>query len=312
LPFRFVGFTEIEEVIDMRVLVTGATGLIGGAVAHRLKEGGHEIVGLARSEASAAKLLDRGFVAEIGELADPVNLASAVRGVDAVVHAASPNDQNAASLDEIATRAILEAQRGTGKRFIYTSGSLVYGSTGDTSATEDTPLNPVEMVRWRQALEREILAAGAEGVRPVVIRPAWVYGNWGGAAMMMFAAAKEHGAALHVGDGQNRWSTVHTDDLADLYALALERAPAGSVFNGAHGSAPRLVEIARAASELGGAGGRVAAWPLDEARKVLWGFADAIASDQIISGEKAKRELGWNPRRASIIDELRAYALAVA
>jgi hypothetical protein len=81
---------------------------------------------------------------------------------------------------------------------------------------------------------------------------------------------------------------------------------------GAHGSAPRLVEIARAASELGGARGRVAAWPLDEARKVLWGFADAIASDQIISGEKAKRELGWNPWRASIIDELRAYALAVA
>jgi nucleoside-diphosphate-sugar epimerase len=312
LPFRFVGFTEIEEVIDMRVLVTGATGLIGGAVAHRLKEGGHEIVGLARSEASAAKLLDRGFVAEMGELADPVSLASAVRGVDAVVHAASPNDQNAASLDEIATRAILEAQRGTGKRFIYTSGSLVYGSTGDTSATEDTPLNPVEMVRWRQALEREILAAGAEGVRPVVIRPAWVYGNWGGAAMMMVGAAKEHGAALHVGDGQNRWSTVHADDLADLYALALERAPAGSVYNGAHGPAPRLVEIARAASELGGAGGRVAAWPLDEARKVLWGFADAIASDQIISGEKAKRELGWNPWRASIIDELRAYALAVA
>ena len=134
----------------MRVLVTGATGLIGGAVAHRLKEGGHEIVGLARSEASAAKLLDRGFVAELGELADPASLASAVRGVDAVVHAASPNDQNAASLDEIATRAILEAQRGTSKPFIYTSGSLVYGSTGDMSATEHTPLNPVEMVRWRR------------------------------------------------------------------------------------------------------------------------------------------------------------------
>ena len=126
------------------------------------------------------------------------------------------------------------------------------------------------------------------------------------------ALAKDHGAALHVGDGQNRWSTVHAEDLADLYALALERAPAGSVFNGAHGSAPRLVEIAHAASELGGAGGRVAAWPLDEARKVLWGFADAIASDQVISGEKAKRELGWNPSRASIIDELHAYALAVA
>lgn len=295
----------------MRVLVTGATGLIGSAVAQRLKEGGHDVVGLARSEASAAKLLDRGFAAEMGELADPTSLAAAVRGVDAVVHAASPNDQNAASLDEFATRAILQVQRGTGKHFIYTSGSLVYGSTGGTPATEDTPLNPVEMVRWREGLEREIRAAAAEGVHPVIIRPAWVYGNWGGAAMMMVAAAREHGAALHVGDGQNRWSTVHAEDLADLYALALERAPAGSVFNGAHGSA-RLVEIARAASELGGAGGRVAAWPLDEARKVLWGFADAIASDQIISAEKAKRELGWNPSQASIIDELHAYALAVA
>jgi nucleoside-diphosphate-sugar epimerase len=307
-----VRVTEIEEVIDMRVLVTGATGLIGGAVAHRLKEGGHEIVGLARSEASAAKLIDQGFATLTGELADPMSLTSAVRSVDAVVHAASPNDQNAAALDEIATRAILEAQRGTGKRLIYTSGSLLYGSTGDTPAAEDTPLNPVEMVLWRQTLEREILAAAAEGVHPVVIRPAWVYGNWGGAAMMMVATAKEHGAALHVGDGQNRWSTVHADDLADLYALALERAPSGSVFNGAHGPATRLVEIARAASELGGAGGRVAAWPLDEARKVLWGFADAIASDQIISGEKAKRELGWHPSRAPIIDELHAYALAVA
>jgi nucleoside-diphosphate-sugar epimerase len=296
----------------MRVLVTGATGLIGGAVAHRLKEGGLEIVGLARSDASAARLVDRGFVVVKGELGDPASLAVAVRGVDAVVHAASPNDQNAAALDGIATRAILQALRGTGQRFIYTSGSLVYGPTGDTPATEDTPLNPVEMVRWRQPLEREVLAAAAEGVHPVVIRPAWVYGNWGGAAMMMVAAAREHGVALHVGDGRNRWSTVHADDLADLYALALERAPAGSVFNGAHGSATRLVEIARAASELGGAGGRVAAWPLDEARKVLWGFADAIATDQTISGDKARHELGWLPSRASIIDEMRAYALAAA
>ena len=120
----------------------------------------------------------------------------------------------------------LNVSAGTDKRFIYTSGSLVYGSTGDTSATEDTPLNPVEMVRWRQALEREILAAGTEGVHPVVIRPAWVYGNWGGAAMMMVAAAKEHGAALLSVTVKNRWSTVHADDLADLYALALERAPA--------------------------------------------------------------------------------------
>ena len=125
--------------------------------------------------------------------------------------------------------------------------------------------------------------------------------------MMMYGSAKEHGAARYVGDGQNRWTTVHADDLADLYLLALEKAPAASIFNGAHGAAVPLIDIARAASEPAGAQGRVTEWPLDEARQTLWGFADAIACDQVISGELAQSELGWTPSRHSIIDDLRSY-----
>lgn len=296
----------------MRVLITGATGLIGGAVARRLKAGGHEVVGLARSKASAGKLAKDGFVVVRGELSDAASVASAARVADAVIHAASPNDENAAIYDETATRAIIEALRGTGKRLVYTSGCFVYGPTGDAPATEDRPLNPLELVRWRQGLEVEVLTAATEGVQPMVIRPAWVYGNWGGTAMMMYGAAKEDGVARYIGDGQNRWSTVHADDLADLYALSLERAPVSSIFNGAHGPATPLIEIARAASEAAGAGGRVATWPLEEARQALWGFADAIACDQTISGEKAARELGWRPSRHSIVDELLSYKSATA
>lgn len=296
----------------MRVLVTGATGLIGGAVARRLQSGGHDVVGLARSEASAGKLAGGGFSVMPGDLADAASVAAAARVVDAVVHAASPGDQNTAAYDEAATRAVIEVLHGTSKRFVYTSGCLVYGPTGDTPATEDSPLNPIELVRWRQKLESEILAAAAEGVHSIVIRPGWVYGGWGGSAMMMYGAAKEHGVARHVGDGRNRWTTVHADDLADLYALSLEQAPAGAIFNGVHGAPTPLIEIARAASEAAGAEGRVEAWPLDEARQTLWAFADAIACDQVISGEKAKRELGWRPTRRSIVDELRAYASVAA
>ncbi|QCB43255.1 NAD-dependent epimerase/dehydratase family protein [Sphingomonas sp. PAMC26645] len=296
----------------MRVLVTGATGLIGGAVTRRLAAAGHSVVGLVRSDASAAKLTDLGYQAMHGDLADPASVASAAQGVDAVVHAASPSDQNMATYDVAATRAIIDALRGTSKRFVYTSGCLVYGPTGDTPATEDSPLHPVELVQFRQALEAEILGAVADSVHPVVIRPAWVYGNRSGTAMMMYDAAKEHGAARYVGDGQNRWTTVHTDDLADLYLLALEKASAASIFNGAHGPAIPLVEIARAASEAAGTEGRVAEWPLDEARQALWGFADAIACDQLVSGELAERKLGWNPSRHSIIDELRSYAAVAA
>jgi nucleoside-diphosphate-sugar epimerase len=126
--------------------------------------------------------------------------------------------------------------------------------------------------------------------------------------MMMYGSVQEHGAARYVGNGQNRWTCVHVDDLADLYLLALEKAPAASIFNGAHGVAITLVDIARAASESAGAEGRVSAWPLDEARQSLGGFADAIACDQLVSGERAKRELGWRPSRHSILDELRSYA----
>ncbi|WP_132741855.1 hypothetical protein [Sphingomonas sp. PP-F2F-A104-K0414] len=90
--------------------------------------------------------------------------------------------------------------------------------------------------------------------------------------------------------------------------LALEKAPAASIYNGAHDVAVPLIEIARAASEGAGAGGQLAEWPLGEARQVLGSFADAIACDQVVSGQRAVRELGWHPSRHSIVDELRSYA----
>ena len=296
----------------MRILVTGATGLIGGAVARRLASAGHEVVGLARSDASAAKLAERGYTAVHGDLADVASIADAARGADAIVHAASAGDQNRAAYDEAATRAIVDALRGTAKRFVYTSGCLLYGATGDTPATEADPLYPLDLVRFRQALEGKVLAAAADGVHAIVIRPAWVYGDRGGTAMMMVGSAKEHGTARYVGDGKNRWTTVHADDLADLYLLALDKAPVASIFNGAHGAAIPLIEIARAASEGAGAEGRVAEWPLDDARQALWGFADAIACDQVISGQLAEVELGWSPSHHSIVDELRSYGPTAA
>ena len=144
---------------------------MSGAVSRRLASAGHEVVALARSDASAAKLADQGYTAVHGDLADAASIAGAARGVDAVVHAASPGDQNMAAYDEAATRAIIDALRGTARRFVYTSGCLLYGATGDTPATEASPLYPIDLVRFRQALEGKILAAAADGLHSIVIRP---------------------------------------------------------------------------------------------------------------------------------------------
>jgi nucleoside-diphosphate-sugar epimerase len=281
--------------------------LIGGAVARRLLARGHTVVGLARSDRAAATQNAQGILIARGDLSDPASVANAVGQADAVVHAASPNDQHTAEYDEAATRTILAVLDGSGKRFVYTSGALVYGSTGDFAATEETPLHPIELVRWRVALEQEILGATRRGIHPIVIRPGWVYGHGGGAAMMMYRSARSNGAARHVGDGNNRWSTVHAGDLAELYALAIERAEPATIYNGVSGAPVRLIDISQAASEAAGAKGRTQAWPVEEARQQLGAFADALALDQVVSGELAERALGWRAAAPDILTELRTH-----
>ena len=134
----------------------------------------------------------------------------------------SPGDLNTAAYDVGAARAILDALRASSKRFIYTSGCLVYGATGDTPATEHGPLKAIDLVRFREALEGEILDAAAHGVHPIVIRPGWVYGNRGANFLLtMLRLAKERPELRIVADqfGAPTWSRT----IADSTAMALNR-----------------------------------------------------------------------------------------
>ncbi len=296
----------------MEVFLTGATGYIGSVVAEALQKSGHKVTGLARSEEKARQIEGRGIRARVGDLLKPDTIVEGARAAEGVIHTASTNDANAASADTAVVRGILQALEGTGKPFVYTSGVWVVGSTGDKVADEQTPPNPTRLVAHRPGLEQEILAAKDRGVRPVVIRPAVVYGQGRGMLAMFVQSARESGAARYVGDGQTRWAFVDVDDLARLYVLALEKAPAGSVYMAAHGPSYRVLALAEAASAAAGANGKTQAWPLEEARNNLGLFADALILDQQISGEKAKRELGWSPHGAPVLEELktRSYARA--
>jgi nucleoside-diphosphate-sugar epimerase len=286
----------------MKVFLTGATGYIGSVVAEAVIAAGHSVTGLARSDAAAGKMSLRGITPLRGDLTSPAALAEGAKAAEGVIHAGTTND---GGVDGEAVRIMLDAVRGTGKPFIYTSGIWVLGNTGSTPADESAPLKPIALVAWRPAVEAMVLEAAKQGVRTIVIRPAIVYGRGGGIPAELVKSARETGAARYVGDGQNHWPMVHVHDLADLYARALDRATVGTLLHAADDTAFRVIEIAEAASDAASTGGRTGSWPLKEARKSLGAYADALVLDQRISAEKAKAMLGWNPREKSVVEDLR-------
>src|SRR5205814_109624 len=185
---------------------------------------------------------------------------------DGVIGMATAYD---AEVDGPAVDAILGALEGSGKPYLYTSGIWSQGDTGGTVVDESMPTQPFAHVAWRKPIEDRVRQAAQRQVRSVDVRPGIVYGRGGGIPAGFTEAALKNGAARFVGTGENRWAMVHVDDLADLYLLALERAPAGALLLAVSGPAYPVKELAAAASRGAGAGGRTTSWPLEEARAAL-------------------------------------------
>lgn len=289
----------------MNVLLTGATGYIGHAIATALQSSGHSVLGFVRSEFSARKLDQIGVRSFKGDIQDSHSLSDATREVDAVIHAAATGDEQMAGAERQAVETLLSALAGTGKSFIYTTGTWLLGHTGERIADENTPLDPTPLIAWRAELESQVIAAASRQIRTIVIRPALVYGQGGGIVSMLVKSGREYGVVKFVGTGDNRWTLVHVDDLARCYVAALEKAPPGSVFIAADNQMVTLREIAKAASHAAGKPGEVQSWDLAEARNAMGPFADALALDQQVSAARARTILGWNPQSGSLLNDLK-------
>lgn len=282
----------------MRVLLTGATGFIGGAVAEAVAGTGHELWALAHDDQTVAAVAGRGWTPVAGDLRDAGRLADVAAQVDAVIHAAIVAGDDAAAADTAAAHAFLRGLNGRGGVFVYTSGAWVLGS-GPTH--EASPLNPAALVAWRAGVEAAVRAAGP-AVRGVVVRPGIAYGRGGGIPGML-----ARGELPLIAPGTQRWPLVHVDDLARLYVLALT-APAGTVLHGV-GATSTMAELVDAAGA--GASGTVDA---NEARRRFGAFADALMLDQQVASEATRRLLGWRPAAPGPVEELGSgsYAAAVA
>ena len=220
----------------MRVFVTGASGWVGSAVVPELIGAGHEVVGLARSDASAEALTAAGAEVQRGSLDDVEVLRAAADASDGVIHLAFKHDlmgagdfAGAAAADFAAIKALAGPLEATGKPFVISSGTLMLALSGITGR----PATEADAVSGGMRVDAEnyVIGLAERGVRSSAIRlPPIVHSSLDhhGFAHILIAIARQSGVSGYVDDGANRWPSVHTLDAARVYRLALESAPAGS------------------------------------------------------------------------------------
>jgi nucleoside-diphosphate-sugar epimerase len=293
----------------MRVFVTGASGHIGLPVVEELLGAGHEVVGLARSDDSAARIEAAGATARRGDLDDLDGLAAAASEADGVIHLAFKHDlmatgemEAAIAADLAATQAFGDALAGTDKAFVNTSGTLMLALAGVSgrAGTEDDR----SPGGHRGDVENATLALADRGVRSAVIRLSpFVHSDLDkhGFGPILIGIARDKGFAGYPGEGTNRLPGVHTRDAARLYRLAVESAPAGTVLHGVGDEGVPTKEIAAAIGR--GTGLEVRSVPEDEAGDYFQFLTFALVADNPTSSAKTREILGWKPTHPGLIED---------
>ena len=289
----------------MRVFVTGATGFIGSAVVRELIDAGHQVLGLARSDAGAKSLAATGAKVHRGDVEDLDSLRSGVAASDAVIHTAFIHDfskfEANCEIDKRAIEALGTALAGSDRPLIVTSGTAIAFTPGRLTTEEDAPNSPIPRVASEKAAD----SVAAQGVRVLVMRLPQVHDPVKqGLISYMIDVARQKGVSAYVGDGSNRWPAVHRLDAAHLYRLALEKGSAGARYNAVAEEGIPLREIA----EVVGRGLKVpvVSKSAEEAGEHFGWLAHFVGADVPASSALTQQRLGWRPKGPGLIADLNA------
>jgi nucleoside-diphosphate-sugar epimerase len=286
----------------MRVFIAGAGGYLGSALARAFTAAGHRVAALARNNEKAAAFAADGLEPIVGDLATLGALRGQLAAMDAIVLAAAiPFDQEWEVAD-----VLIGALEGSEKPFLMTSGTAVLshethgGEWRQETYAEDQPFTPPPWIASRVETENRVREASSRGVRTIVVRPPLIWGHGGSKQVpAIFQSVRTAGAACYIGAGLNLYSHVHVDDLAQIYALALESGRPGALYHAVAGEVCWRT-LARAVAKVTGTEARSVT--IEVAREI-WGAFIGPLFFGVSSRSRAVRtraDLGWAPERLDL------------
>jgi nucleoside-diphosphate-sugar epimerase len=288
----------------MRVFITGAAGFIGTETTRELIAHGHQVVGLARSDANAELLKKLGAEVHRGSLDDLESLKNGAKNADGVIHLAFVHDfakfAENGQIDKRAIEAMGDVLEGTNKPFIVTSGTALIAP--GALATEE--MRRDDAAGAPRVSEQAGLAYAKRGVRAMAIRLPQVHGENGKAGLITYLlhGARAKGSAAYIGDGNARWSAAHRLDVVRLYRLALENGKADGIYHavGEEGVPMRqIIEVLGRALNV-----PVKSIKLEEAGDYYGPLAMFAGLDMPASSALTQKWLDWKPKEIGLIADI--------